>query len=334
MRTEEASGLNDECAWQLRGKLVSFRFVAFTAFMLDVHHELGVLSKSYQSNNLVVFDISKYLNRTLRSLEKLKNQTTCGPEETKFWNAVTIGDADCLRTCQLDGGEAGRTELKTDRAEVVDALHSHLVERFQKVLDDPTLEAFAVFDVRKWPTNKQVLKASYTNEVKQLYSTYKIFYAEEETEEMVLEQWEDLKAEVNVPGLRTLGFHELWARMLVQFSDEYALVLRLVAISLLIPADTSECERIFSLMNDLKTSERSLMGQANLKNLMLWHIMGYITKEDGKKEKMPCRDVPVMAILKEYRTMANGIRGRKAHVAAQVPKYEYEKNRAPPRPCQ
>ena len=166
---EEASGLNDECAWQLRGKLVSFRFVAFTAFMLDVHHELGVLSKSYQSNNLVVFDISKYLNRTLRSLEKLKNQTTCGPEETKFWNAVTIGDADCLRTCQLDGGEAGRTELKTDRAEVVDALHSHLVERFQKVLDDPTLEAFAVFDVRKWPTNKQVLKASYTNEVKQLY---------------------------------------------------------------------------------------------------------------------------------------------------------------------
>ena len=64
MRTEEASGLNDECAWQLRGKLVSFRFVAFTAFMLDVHHELGVLSKSYQSNNLVVFDISKYLNRT------------------------------------------------------------------------------------------------------------------------------------------------------------------------------------------------------------------------------------------------------------------------------
>ena len=87
-------------------------------------------------------------------------------------------------------------------------------------------------------------------------------------------------------------------------------------------------------MNDLKTSERSLMGQANLKNLMLWHIMGYITKEDGKKEKMPCRDVPVMAILKEYRTMANGIRGRKAHVAAQVPKYEYEKNCAPPRPCQ
>ena len=35
--------------------------------------------------------------------------------------------------------------------------------------------------------------------IKLLYKTYKIFYAEEETEEMVLEQWEDLKVEINVP---------------------------------------------------------------------------------------------------------------------------------------
>eukprot|EP00900_Chrysochromulina_parva_P004702 jgi/Chrpa1/14232/Chrysochromulina_OHIO_Genome00020592-RA len=47
-----------------------------------------------------------------------------------------------------------------------------------------------------------------------------IFYAEEEK---VLEQWEDLKAEINVPTLRTLTFHQLWANMLVQYADEYAL---------------------------------------------------------------------------------------------------------------
>jgi hypothetical protein len=151
---------------------------------------------------------------------------------------------------------------------------------------------------------------------------------------MVLEQWEDLKAEINVPTLRTLTFHQLWANMLVQYADEYALVLRLVVISLLIPADTSECERIFSLMNDLKTAERNSMGQQNLKNLMLWHIMGYKTDAEGKKVKMPCCDVPVMAILKEFRSMAfenGGTLGRKAHRAAPVPKYmyEYENHRAP-----
>ena len=63
---EDASGLVDEYTWQLRSRLINFRFVAFTAFMLDVHNQLGILSKSYQSNSLVIFDISKNLNRTLR----------------------------------------------------------------------------------------------------------------------------------------------------------------------------------------------------------------------------------------------------------------------------
>ena len=63
---------------------------------------------------------------------------------------------------------------------------------------------------------------------------------------------------------RTLTFHQLWANMLVQYADEYALVLRLVVISLLIPADTSECERIFSLMNDLKTVAAYLRGFGSL----------------------------------------------------------------------
>ena len=77
-----------------------------------------------------------------------------------------------------------------------------------------------------------------------------------------------------------------------------------VSICVLIPADTSECERIFSLMIERGPQdrfERNLMGQQNLKNLMLWHIMGYKTDAEGNKVKMPCCDVPVMAILKEFR---------------------------------
>ena len=228
---EDASGLVDEYEWQLRSRLVALRFAAFTAFMLDVHNQLGILSKSYQSNSLVIFDISKNLNRTLRVLQKLKILSSCGAEETKFWAAVGLDDADCLRTCQLEDGVAGRAALKTDRVEVVDSLNSHLIDRFQKVLDDPILEAFSIFDVRKWPTNKDILKSSYKDGIELLYSTYKIFYTEEETLEMVLDQWEDLKAEINVPTMRTLSFHELWACVLVQFTDEYRLVLRLVVIS-------------------------------------------------------------------------------------------------------
>ena len=43
---------------------------------------------------------------------------------------------------------------------------------------------------------------------------------------------------------------------------------------LLLPCDTSECDRIFSLMNDLKTSERNRLGQENLRSIMLWPYEG------------------------------------------------------------
>lgn len=58
-----------------------------------------------------------------------------------------------------------------------------------------------------------------------------------------------------------------------------------------------------SLMNDIKTADRARMGQRNLKNLMLWHRMAKALK---------AQDVPVMAILKEFRTLAGERRGSSA----------------------
>ena len=122
--------------------------------------------------------------------------------------------------------------------------------------------------------------------------------------------------------------HDLWARMLVHKHEEYPLALRLVAISLLIPTDTSECERIFSLMNDIKTAERSRMGTQVLKNLMIWHRSARKLEEDGSlsSKHMSCYEVPVMQIVQEFRNMA-GVKGRKAHRAWPIPSYDYEKGR-------
>ena len=67
--------------------------------------------------------------------------------------------------------------------------------------------------------------------------------------------------------------------------------------------DKSECERVFSLMNDLKTAERSLLKQETLKNLMLWHSLA--TKVvDGKRTHLDCKEVPVMAILNSSKSSA------------------------------
>ena len=55
------------------------------------------------------------------------------------------------------------------------------------------------------------------------------------------------------------------------------------------------------------------MGQENLKNMMLWHMMG---------KELSNEQVPVMAILKEFRELG-GIRGRNAHRGKAPPVYDY-----------
>jgi len=97
------------------------------------------------------------------------------------------------------------------------------------------------------------------------------------------------------------------------FSDEYPLALRIVVITLLVPADTSECERVFSLMNDIKTELRSTMKQKTLKHLMIWHSIA---------KDLKCEEVPVMDILKKFRDCA-GIRGRRRHTGTNPPSYGY-----------
>ena len=63
-------------------------------------------------------------------------------------------------------------------------------------------------------------------------------------------------------GLKGRTFKSLWPHMLVTFTSEFQHVLRLVVIMLLIPLDDSEAERIFSLMNDIKTTDHRALADA------------------------------------------------------------------------
>ena len=260
--------LEGDPRWQLRSKLINWRFVAFSSFMLDVHNDLAILSKSFQSNSLLVFDIAKNVNKTLKSLEKL--QDAAGVQEKLFWAEVKKDeDADVLRTCQLSDGEAGRVQFKSDRKQVTGALTDHLIKRYKKVLDDPVLKNMTAFDHRFWPPDSSDLEGINDEQIGVLYEAFKVFFKDEETKDTAVEQWNDMQsAIIKAPALRSRKYYDLWSHMLIHFHEEYPLPLRLVAISLIVPCDTSECERIFSLMNDIKTSERSRMATETLKNLM------------------------------------------------------------------
>ena len=114
--------------------------------------------------------------------------------------------------------------------------------------------------------------------------------------------------------------------MLTKWSDEYPLVMHLIVIMLLIPCDTSECERVFSLMNDFKSAERNSLGATNLKNLMIWHsIAKKISHVDlpghprgvpaDGRAKRPQRPSPHSAAHAQLHRQGGGGRGSRSATA-------------------
>jgi hypothetical protein len=286
--------LKDSPVYILRADISTTRFVLFSAFMMDVHHHLGVLSKSFQSNTLLISDLPKNISKTVRALQKLK--TDPGPKEAEVRAAcVQDGDANIYKSCRLSGPKDGFDGMDDDRKTICDSLVEELNERYAKVLKHSVLEAFSVFENRGWPEDREKLEEFGINEIKLLYEHYRIFFTEPLND--VLDQWLDLKTEyLRTVGLRSRSFKELWPHMLTHYTAEFGLVLRLVAIMLLIPIDTSECERIFSLMNDVKSALRNSLGERNLRNLMLWHYHG---------KKLSFAQLPIGEIIQEFMGLAS-----------------------------
>ena len=112
--------LNEHAAWVLRSGLVAWRFVAFSAFMMDVHTQLAILSKAFQSNSLLVSDVAKDVNRSLRVLQDLL--TSAGSVEKTFHAECAKDESACvLRTCALYDRDRDLDLFNDDRK--VCALH-------------------------------------------------------------------------------------------------------------------------------------------------------------------------------------------------------------------
>lgn len=318
---EEDSRLDDHIVWQLRKSLTAFRFVNFNSFMLDVHNQLAILSKTFQAKSLIISDISKGVNKSLRALRALKEAP--GEHEAAFYKVIEDSPGtDQLTTCPLYDGEVGRPLFKDDRAFLLDELADDIGKRFAKVLENPVLQAFGVFDHRLWPTGKD-LDTFGDSDITCLVQHYSDFFTDtlelKHATALVLEHWHDMITMIDsAPGLKSYAFKLLWPKVVAGFSDDYPRVLRLVVIMLLVPVDTSEPERIFSMMNDIKVAERSSMSTAVLRDLIMWYFHG---------KEMPAHELPVLEIIKEWRTLHAELHGaeskQKPHRPAPPRVYDY-----------
>lgn len=271
---------------ELKMQVQSERFVLMLAFMIDLHEVLKGVSECFQADKTTIADVGQ---RVEFAIENITNcAQTCGQLESSVrrfgktgkgpWARGSLTIDPCIET-DLESHNADRRQICKDLAGSINI-------RYFTALDDDTVKQFSVLDPRKWPKKDAAELLVHGNvQISQLIHTYKAFFENPDGTsvpgELVLSQWKQMKKLIaSDSSLSRMKFNELWPLMLDGYAQQFKFILRLVGIALTFSVDTSGCERLISLMNDLKTKFQEKMSHETLRDLVWWYKCQHHLKPD------------------------------------------------------
>ena len=265
--------------WELKLKLQSRRFVLFLAFLIDMHALLERVSLIFQRDDLSIGDVGAEVNSAIDQIAKLA--TTCGKLESQVHNFVSSGQgywaSNSFAITRADD-DSDLDAHNKDRKYLCQHLAGALYERFSSLLSDPVVQAVSALNHKWWPDvdfakanpDHSQLDVHGVHQISLIIENYKKFFVDV-TGKQVVDEWISIKRVIAQKStLTAMPFRRLWARMLSMFTAQFPLILRLMAIAMTFTTDTSGCERLLSLMNDLQTEFQTRMEHDCLRSQMWW----------------------------------------------------------------
>ena len=175
--------------------------------------------------------------------------------------------------------EADLESYNADRRQICEDLAGSIRIRYFTALEDDTVKQFSVLDPRRWPKKDADALLSHGNvQMSQLNHTYRAFFQNPNGTsvpgELAQTQWKQMKKLiVSDASLSSMKFNELWPMML-----DVAQQFNFILIALTFSVDTSGCERLISLMNNLKTKFQEKMVHETLSDLVWWYKCQHLLK--------------------------------------------------------
>jgi len=107
----------------------------------------------------------------------------------------------------------------------------------------------------------------------------------------VLQDWECFKADlargdISIEKVKSCTHSEFWGFMRKHYQGRYPWLLWIVLVIRLVPIGSAECERMFSLMNRLKTDLRNRMKNSTLNDLMTVNRLAPETLSDDELDEL------------------------------------------------
>lgn len=176
----------------------------------------------------------------------------------------------------------GEEEFQKDRKDLLAGYITYITDRFEKLIKHPVfLAAKAIFEQRSWPQRAinndnpsaevmQELDAHGCADLDYLLGHYKAFFTEGEVAEAKLDWLVFKRAMVKLPSVFKLRPPQFWQYITDHYghAGRHELLIRLQLLVSLIPLDTSECERGFSLLTLIQTYMRNRLSVQHIDELM------------------------------------------------------------------
>ena len=277
-------------------KMKDIHFAAFCHFLADLFSILSRLSLQMQRNGIILPTVVSHLKETVLRVESLANRPVADGHLARFWKTVegtyTFQGVDLTGSIEsrargkdkLGGGGGGR--LEAEMVTAVNLTTKGLRERFGILLGtgdnkgskvtaadygpQQVVSDMLVFNVDSWPTHPSDLLDFGREEIGRLMQWFRPILERAGCKNSAIQdQWISVKVQVN-GQLRKLDYGSLWEALLtkVPYKSDFAYVLHIVELVLVLPISAVQCERAVSAQNRIKSSTRATLNVSVLEDLI------------------------------------------------------------------
>ena len=246
-------------------EITTVTFIKMLYFLLDFLPAIARLSKIFQKEEFLIFEIQDVVERAVIELSALKLHP--GTNMKEFQEKLNLGERK-FGDIELTGNQENFVSYCDDQTtrNLIDNTIQYINTRFSNLKEEP-LSLMTVFDFHKWPLGSQELGTFGNNQIKKLVCEHlDHFFLPEEREEIPAE-WILLK--LFVRSFRTNPLVDVYSLVLKQKPSEMSHLLKLIEYLLVVSPSTASCERGFSKMNVLKTRYRTGLRQESLQSQLL-----------------------------------------------------------------
>ena len=259
-------------------KLTQFEFVATIHMFMDVLPHVMELTLIFQKRDLDCSIVPPAIATCVNELTRYKlNQTTKPTYLKKFEEEVKFSD-ESSSTCQfkthkLSASSQSRDRFPKIKEEFLDKLINNLNKRFPKETQD-IITACSVLAMRPLSfVPRSDLQTWGVQELEVLLTHFDRNPADGDERfldsEAARHEWSLVKHLVLQEKYPCDNMGTLWSIIYKFHKDLFPNLLKLAAVALTLPIHTADCERGFSLQNNLKNCQRNRLQAERLDTLMV-----------------------------------------------------------------